>query len=72
MRVIQKILFTFALVAGLSFAAFAQKDDKKPIPPKPRPPVVNPQPKDPPKENPKPIKPGMAMAIWKNEAGESA
>ncbi|HQZ96359.1 MAG TPA: hypothetical protein PLP21_08570 [Pyrinomonadaceae bacterium] len=73
MRVIQKILFTFALVAGLSFAAFAQKDDKKPTPPKPQPPVVNPQPKNPPpKESEKPKKPGGSMAIWKNEAGETA
>lgn len=75
MRVIQKILFTSAMVVGLSVAAFGQKDDKKPTPPKPQPPVVNPQPKNPPpKDNPKPIKPGMAMAmvIWKSEAGETA
>lgn len=72
MRVIKKILFTFAMVVGLSVAAFAQKDPKPP-PPKEKPPVVTPQPKNPPpKDNPKPIKPGMAMVIWKSEAGETA
>ena len=72
MRVIQKILFTFAIVAGLSVAAFAQKDPKPP-PPKETPPVVIPKPKSPPpKENDKPKKPGNGMAIWKNNDGETA
>ncbi|MFT3744508.1 MAG: hypothetical protein QM785_09440 [Pyrinomonadaceae bacterium] len=74
MRVIQKFLFTFAMVAGLSIAAFAQKEEK-PRPPKPTPPVVTPPVKNPPpkeSEKPKPIKPGSAMVIWKNESGENA
>lgn len=61
MRSMKKILFTFAMVAGLSVGAFAQKDEKKP-PPKPSPPVVNPQPKPPPKDD-KPKKPGTAVAF---------
>ena len=61
------------MVLGLSFAAFAQKDPPKPPPPKPQPPVVNPQPKNPPpKESEKPKKPSEAVAIWKNETGETA
>ena len=70
MKFVKKILFMFALVAGLSFAAMAQKggDGKKP-PPKPPPPVINPgkgnQP--PPKGGDKPKKPGMDAAIWLKE-----
>ena len=72
MRYIQKILFTFAMVLGLSFAAFAQKDQKPP-PPKEKPPVVTPQPKNPPpKESEKPKKPAEAMALWKDERPETA
>lgn len=56
---------------GLSVAAFAQKDEK-PRPPKPTPPVVTPPVKNPPPKDTKPIKPGMAMVIWKSEAGETA
>lgn len=68
MRVLREILITFALVAGLSLAVSAQKDDPKKPPPKGNPPVVNPGQK-PPRDNPprndnsnKPKKPGgMAM-----------
>lgn len=66
MKVIQKILLTFAMVLGLSFAAFAQKESPKP-PPKEKPPVVTPQPKNPP-----PKKPGEALAIWKEKTSETA
>lgn len=72
MRSMKKILFTFAMVVGLSVAAFAQKDgDKKP--PKPPPPVVNPQPKPPPKDNDKPKKPGSELAYlrFKLEGSEA-
>ena len=69
MKVLQKILFTFAMVIGLTFAVSAQKDDKKP--PKPPPPVVTPQPKPPPDSN-KPKKPGEAVAVWKSENGDTA
>lgn len=69
MKVLQKILFTFAMVIGLTFAVSAQKDDKKP--PKPPPPVVTPQPKPPPDSN-KPKKPSQVEAFWKNDTGETA
>ena len=70
MKVLQKILITFAMVIGLSLAAFAQKEDKKP-PPKGTPPVVTPQPK-PPDPN-KPKKPELAVIYIKARAdGESA
>lgn len=76
MKVLQKILFTFAMVIGLSLAAMAQSHDdtKKPTPPKQDPPVVTPQPKNPPPRNdPRPPKkPGIAFILWKNESGESA
>lgn len=72
MRSMKKILFTFAMVAGISVGAFAQKDEKKP-PPKPSPPVVNPQPKPPPKDNEKPKKPDNAFAFHriKNPVSEA-
>lgn len=61
------------MVLGLSFAAFAQKDQPKPPPPKEKPPVVTPQPKNPPpKESEKPKKPAEAMALWKVERSEAA
>lgn len=64
MRVLQKILFTFALIAGLSFAVVAQKEDKKP--PKPPPPVINPgEGKKPPKNDDKPKKPTEALVAGK-------
>jgi len=61
MRVLKEILLTFALVAGLSLAVSAQKDDQKKVPPKANPPVVNPRQKPPPPkndDNSKPKKPG--------------
>lgn len=56
MRTLKKYLMTFGMIAGLALAVSAQKDDKKPPPQKPTPPVVTPQPK-PPDPN-KPKKPG--------------
>ncbi len=71
MKVLQKILITFAMVAGLSICVFAQKDDQK-KPPKGTPPVVTPQPKPPPDPN-KPKKPEHAVIYIKARAdGESA
>ena len=72
MRVLQKILFTFAMVVGLSVAAFAQKDDPKKPPPKEKPPVVNPAPTKPPPDSKKPKKPASALVIWKSETVETA
>ena len=73
MRVLKKILFTIAMVAGLALAVSAQKDGKKP--PKPNPPVVTPGPKNPPRENPpdsnKPKKPGFALLAIINETPET-
>ena len=72
MKVLQKILFTCAMVIGLTFAVSAQKE--KP-PPKETPPVINPQPKNPPPQKPpetKPKKPSDGVAFWKNEAGETS
>ena len=72
MRVLKQILLTFAIVIGLSVAAFAQKDGPK-KPPK-DPPVVTPgdkkPPKDPPKSNDgnKPKKPGYAIEIIDRKA----
>ena len=62
------------MVIGLTIAATAQNDPKKP-PPKDPPPVINPQPKNPPPQKPpetKPKKPGETEAIWKNDWGEAA
>jgi hypothetical protein len=74
MKVLQKILFTFAMVLGLSVAAFAQKDDQRRPPKKDPPPVVTPQPKNPPQQRPpsddkKPKKPGFASIFFKTENG---
>ena len=70
MRVLQKILLTFAMVAGLSVAAFAQKEDPKKPPPKPSPPVVNPAPTKPPPDPKKPH--GGIAVIWIRTEGDSA
>jgi hypothetical protein len=62
MKVLQKIIFTFAMVIGLSMAVSAQKnnDQKKP-PPKENPPVVTPNVKKPPKNDDRPKRPGSAL-----------
>jgi hypothetical protein len=65
MNTLKQILFTFAVVVGLSIGISAQKnnDQKKP-PPKPPPPVVNPGGEKPPKpRDDKPKKPGMAYSF---------
>ncbi len=76
MRFIQKILFTFAIVVGLSVAVSAQKGDPKKPPPKGTPPVVTPQPKPPPRENPPPDKPKkpvmIALAVETSRSSEMA
>jgi hypothetical protein len=73
MKALQKILFTFAMVVGLSIAVSAQKHDnpKKP-PPKDNPPVVNPTVKPPPKGDERPPKrPRSALiALPKEILGE--
>ena len=76
MRVIQKILLTFAMVVGLSLAVWAQKDNPKKAPPKGTPPVVTPQPKPPPretpKEKPKKDKPAFSFLARKIESTETS
>lgn len=67
MKLMKQTLMIFAMVVGLSAAAFAQKDDKKP-PPKEKPPVVTPQPKNPPPDQNKPKKPNSEFSvIWKQD-----
>ncbi len=66
MKVLQKILFTFVFVLGLSLTALAQKDDTKKPPPKEVPPVVNPQPKPPPKPTPTPRN-SYIGGVWKSD-----
>jgi hypothetical protein len=65
MNTFKQILFTFAVVIGLSIAVSAQKnEDQKKPPPKPPPPVVNPGGQKPPKpREEKPKKPGMASSF---------
>lgn len=64
MKELQKILFAFAMVIGLSMAVAAQKEDPKKPPPKPPPPVIKPGEGKKPKED-KPKKPGMAFIAAK-------
>ncbi len=54
MKILRKTLFVLMLTAGLAVVASAQRDPKRPTPPKEDPPVVNPQPKNPPKNTPTP------------------
>ncbi|MEO6656392.1 MAG: hypothetical protein ABIO36_09960 [Pyrinomonadaceae bacterium] len=78
MKVLQKILFTFAMVTALTLAVSGQKDDQKKPPPKGDPPVVTPQPKPPPpRDNPPPDsnkrkKPGFSIISKAVPDGESA
>ncbi len=65
MKMLQKILFTFACGLAMTLAVSAQKnDDPKKPPPKNPPPVINPQPKNPPPDSNKP-KPGYAVVTLK-------
>ena len=66
MKVLQKLIFTFAMVIGLTFVVSAQNDPK---PPKGDPPVVTPKPKPPP--TPKPT-PGSDAAFWSREIQKAA
>jgi hypothetical protein len=71
MKVLQKILFTFAVVLGLSLGVFAQKDDPK-KPRKPTPPVITPAPdKPPPKKDDKPKKSFVEIALITKESFDS-
>lgn len=74
MKVLQKILMTFAVLLGLAMAVSAQKGPKKPPPPKQDPPVVTPQPKNPPRESPKPKpkKPSYSFVVWKEDVNGTA
>ena len=63
MKMLQKILFTFAVVAGLSIAVFAQKDEQKKPPPKQTPPVITPAPAKPPPGSNKPKKTSADIVI---------
>ena len=65
MKVLRHILFTVVMVAGLSLAVSAQKqDDPKRTPPKGTPPVINPIQKPPPDSN-KPKKPSYSLVVFK-------
>ncbi len=68
MKVLQNILFTFAMVVGLSLGVSAQKDGDKKPPPKNPAPRIDPAPPKPPK------KPGgnAFVVIWKNDTGYMA
>lgn len=71
MKWVEKILFSCAMVVGMTICTYAQKDGKKP-PPKDPPPVVTPQPKNPPPQRPpsdgnKPKKPSSTILFWKSE-----
>jgi len=68
MKVLQKILFTFAMMVGLSLGVSAQKDGDKKPPPKNPAPRIDPAPPKPPK------KPGgdAFVVIWKNDKGYMA
>ena len=68
MKILKKLLMCSAMVAGLSIAAFAQKDDQKKPPPKGNPPVVTPQPKNPQRpDDKKPKKPSAILTYIRNE-----
>jgi hypothetical protein len=74
MRVLKKILFTFALSVGMTLAVSAQKngDQQKP-PPKQPPPVINPgDKKPPPKSEDRPKKPAFALLARKADEAETA
>jgi len=67
MKIFKKFLFMLFVIAGLTLAVSAQKNDPK-KPPK-NPPTVDPGKRNPPRENPpprddkKPKKPGMAYFL---------
>ena len=72
MKVLQKILFTFAIVAGMSLAVSAQKDDPKKPPKKDPPPVITPAPdKRPPRKDDKPKKSFVEIAVLAKESFEA-
>ena len=52
MKMLRNTLFILVAVFGLSLAVSAQKQDDKKVPPKERPPVINPGDKSRPRENP--------------------
>ena len=68
MKSLKQIIFVFAMFIGLALSVPAQTDDQK-RPPKEKPPVIVPKPKDPPprgnspKGDDKPKKPGMSFYL---------
>jgi hypothetical protein len=67
MKVLVRVFFGFVLLAGLSIAASAQKDQKPP--PKEKPPVVKPAPPKPPPDNSnKGRHGGDAVILWIRES----
>lgn len=73
MKVLKHILFTAALVIGISITASAQSTQPKKPPPKPDPPIVKvPDKTKPPPREEKPKgdgkKPGMAWVMIKRES----
>lgn len=71
MRDLQKILFTFAVVLGLSLSVLAQRSDQKKPPPKPPPPVINPgESKKPPKNEDKRKKPSTELIVARVGVGD--
>ena len=70
MKVLEKILLTFAMVIGLSLAVSAQKGDDQKKPPKTKPPVVTPPNKKPPKNEDKPKKSAFDRASKRESSAE--
>jgi len=66
MKKLLNLVFILVAVFGLSVSVSAQKDDKKPRPPK-DPPKVEPKdkpPRDNPRDKDRPQKPEMVFAVW--------
>jgi hypothetical protein len=72
-KLIKKIIFMFVLLAGLSFAAMAQKgDDPKKTPPKAPAPSVNPgKGQNPPKGDNKTKKPNGGQAMLRRKESDA-
>ena len=61
MKTLRQKIFAFAMVIGLALSVSAQGDDQKKPPKKPKPPVIDPAPKQNPPKGDKPKKPGSAF-----------
>ncbi len=67
MKRVKELLFGLVMIAGLSLAISAQRDDQKKPPPKDPPPKVEvPREKPPPRQTPtpNPKKPGGYATVW--------